>query len=147
VSEITLPDDLRDTLNKTETSEFQLYEGESGPYLDLWSRAQDVTVMGAMGAYYRGPDQVKQNAEFVASRFRGGRNERIELVAAGASGDLAYAVWVERGEALVAGRDDYAPIALRITHIFRRENGIWKIIHRHGDPVTEQAQTPPVRQG
>jgi ketosteroid isomerase-like protein len=47
----------------------------------------------------------------------------------------------------VVGRDDYAPLALRVTHIFRRENGEWKIIHRHGDAVVEQAQTPPVRQG
>jgi ketosteroid isomerase-like protein len=36
---------------------------------------------------------------------------------------------------------------LRVTLIFRRENDDWKIIHRHGDAVVEQAEMPPVRQG
>jgi ketosteroid isomerase-like protein len=143
----SIPEDFRVMLDRTEAAEYRLYEGESEPYLRLWSQGQDVTVMGAMGAYYRGPDQVKQNTEFVASRFHGGRNQQTERVAMGASGDLAYSVWIERGEARVTGREDYAPIALRVTHIFRRENGEWGIIHRHGDAVMEQAQTPPVRQG
>lgn len=98
-----------------------------------------------MGAYYRRPEQVRQNAELIASRFRGGRNQSVEPLAMGASGDLAFSVWIERGEARVVGRDDYAPLALRVTHIFRRENGDWKIIHRHGDAVMEQADMPPVR--
>jgi ketosteroid isomerase-like protein len=143
----SIPDDFCAMLDRTETAEFRLYEGESEPYLRLWSQGEDVTVLGAMGAYYRGPEQVKQNAEFVASRFHGGRNQQTERVAVGASGDLGYSVWIERGEARVAGRDDYAPLALRVTHIFRREAGEWRIIHRHGDAVMEQAQTPPVRQG
>ena len=53
----------------------------------------------------------------------------------------------ERSEVRVVGREDYVPLVLRVTHIFRRENGDWKIIHRHGDAVVEQAETPPVRQG
>jgi hypothetical protein len=89
---MSIPDDLREMLNKTVAAEYRLYEGESEPYLGLWSQGQDVTVLGAMGAYYRGPDQVKQNTEFVASRFRGGRNQRTEPVAMGASGDLVYSV-------------------------------------------------------
>ena len=71
--------------------------------------------------------------------------ERVEPLAMCASGNLAFSVWIERSEARVVGRDDYAPLALRVTHIFRRESGGWKIIHRHGDAVTEQAQTPPVQ--
>lgn len=145
MSAISTPEDFLAMLDKTEAAEYRLYEGESEPYFGLWSQGEDVTVMGAMGAYYRGPDQVKQNTEFVASRFHGGRNLQTERVAMSASGDLAFSVWIERGEARVAGRENYAPIALRITHIFRRENGQWKIIHRHGDAVMDQAQTPPAR--
>jgi len=41
----------------------------------------------------------------------------------------------------LAGRDDLSPVGLRVTHLFRREDGEWKIIHRHADPIT--AKTAP----
>ena len=64
----------------------------------------------------------------------------------GASGDLAYTVWIEHGEVRVEGRDDYAPLVVRVTHIFRREDGAWKIIHRHGDPVVEKTEATAILQ-
>jgi len=105
-----------------------------------------VAVFGAIGGYDRGGDKVRQQTDFVASRFHGGQNLRFEPLAMGASGDLAYTVWIERGEVRVVGRDDYVPLALRVTHIFRRENGDWKLIHRHGDGVAEKSDVPPARQ-
>ena len=31
------------------------------------------------------------------------------------------------------------PYTLRVTHVYRREHGEWKIVHRHGDPVPDPA--------
>jgi ketosteroid isomerase-like protein len=31
---------------------------------------------------------------------------------------------------------------LRVTHIYRRENGQWRIVHRHGDLPPAQEQSP-----
>ncbi len=50
--------------------------------------------------------------------------------------ELAYVVRVERGRAKVGGSEDLAPIALRVTMIFRPEEGTWKVVHRHADPIT-----------
>jgi ketosteroid isomerase-like protein len=47
-------------------------------------------------------------------------------------------VWIEHGEVRVEGRADYVPIVIRVTHVFRRQAGVWKIIHRHGDSVVEK---------
>ncbi len=80
--------------------------------------------------------QVAENTEFAASRFRGGENSSFENVAKYATPDLAYIVEIERYKAKLVGREGIAPVALRVTSIFRREDGIWKLVHRHGDPIT-----------
>jgi ketosteroid isomerase-like protein len=141
-----LPDDLREMLDRTVAAENRLVAGDAEPYLALWSGEADVTVLGAMGAHYRGPEQVRQSTDLVALNLRGGRNLKIEPLAIGASGDLAYAVWIERTQAQVVGRDEYAPLVLRVTHIFRREKGAWKLVHRHADPLIKHAQTLPVQE-
>jgi ketosteroid isomerase-like protein len=50
--------------------------------------------------------------------------------------ELAYHVEMERFKAKVGGREDITPFALRATIIFRPEDGEWKVVHRHADPLT-----------
>ena len=50
---------------------------------------------------------------------------------AGASGDLAYTVGHEHNRVKVDG--ELGTYTLRVTHIYRREDGQWRIVHRHGD--------------
>jgi ketosteroid isomerase-like protein len=57
----------------------------------------------------------------------------FEVVAAEVSGDLAYLVGYERSAFSVDGGPVEAT-SLRVTHIYRREEGAWKLVHRHGDP-------------
>lgn len=50
--------------------------------------------------------------------------------------DLGYTVEIERFEARVGESEAVTPVALRVTSIFRREDGAWKLVHRHADPIT-----------
>jgi ketosteroid isomerase-like protein len=50
--------------------------------------------------------------------------------------DLAYIVEVERFKAKLGGREDVIPLAVRTTSILRPEDGTWKVVHRHADPIT-----------
>jgi ketosteroid isomerase-like protein len=59
-----------------------------------------------------------------------------ELLASGTSGDLGYTVSIEHGTATVTGASEAVPMRLRVTHIYRREAGEWKLVHRHADAVT-----------
>ena len=52
------------------------------------------------------------------------------------SADLAYIVEVERLRSKVGGREEVAPVDLRVTTILRREDDRWRIVHRHADPIT-----------
>ena len=51
--------------------------------------------------------------------------------------ELAYVVWIERQKAKIGANDEVTPFALRVTMIFRpEEDGAWKVVHRHADPIT-----------
>lgn len=71
----------------------------------------------------------------------------FELVALTLHGDLAYSVWIERGEVRVVGLDEFRPGALRVTQVYRREAGTWRIIHRHADAVVEKIAATAILQG
>jgi ketosteroid isomerase-like protein len=51
-------------------------------------------------------------------------------------GDLGYTVALERGHAHLAGQPPAAPMLLRVTHVYRRVHGVWKLVHRHAVPIT-----------
>ena len=60
------------------------------------------------------------------------------------STDLAYIVEVERYKAKMGGRDEIASVNLRVTSVFRREDGVWKLVYRHADPITSVRPTDSV---
>jgi ketosteroid isomerase-like protein len=60
---------------------------------------------------------------------------QIEYLSSGVSDDLAYTIAIERSDSLIVDQRERAPMALRVTHLFRKENGEWKLLHRHADPL------------
>ncbi len=82
----------------------------------------------------RGRNEVSETLRWLAARGSGSTEYRFELVAADVSGDLAYVVGFEHIANSVVGVP-VEPYTLRVTHVFRREDGEWKIAHRHADYV------------
>ena len=74
---------------------------------------------------------MSQTFHWLAGRFSDLRDYQFELVAAGASGNLAYTVGFEHKT--VVADDAPRTYTLRVTHVYRREDGQWRIVHRHGD--------------
>jgi len=112
----------------------------------LWkqnaSRRDDVTIMGAWGGCEKGWSEVGPRYDWAATRFReSGARVKVEYISSEVSGDLAYTVAIERSEVRLSDQDTPATMALRVTHVMRRENGVWKLVHRHADPIT--AKTAP----
>jgi ketosteroid isomerase-like protein len=71
-----------------------------------------------------------------ASWFSHAYSFDVEFFAAGASGSLAYIVGLEHSQAVVDGVP--ADYTMRTTHIYRREDGAWRIVHRHSDLIPVQ---------
>ena len=100
--------------------------------LELWSKRDPVTLFGAIGMSESGWEQLSQTFGWVVRRFSAVSNFRIDVELVEVSGDLAYVLWFERFDGSIAGRA-VKPVTVRATHIYRREDGEWKVVHRHAD--------------
>jgi ketosteroid isomerase-like protein len=117
-----------------------LCSGDAEPWAALWSTREPVSLFGAAGSA-RGVEEVRRVQDWVAGHFAGLVDEEQELIAAGASGDLAYTVAFEHKTVDTRG-GQRATYTLRTTHVFRREDGEWRIVHRHGDRPPEPGDFP-----
>ena len=114
----------------------EFMKGNPAPAKELYSQRDDVTLGNPFGPFARGWKQVVETMEKAASNYRDGDATGFENLAECVTSDLAYLVEVERLRSKVGGRSEVTPLALRATSIFRPEDGLWKIVHRHADPIT-----------
>ena len=114
----------------------EFVKGNSEPAKSLFSHRDDVTLANPQGPAVRGWEQVAKTMEQAASARREGEATSFEIVAKYVTAELAYVVEVERFEGKVGGSEEITPFALRATMIFRPEQGVWKVVHRHADPIT-----------
>jgi ketosteroid isomerase-like protein len=133
-------DDFLDTvLPRLTAADTALHNGDPGPRKAIWSQNEPVTVFGAARTM-TGPTEIAAGFDWLGTRFSNCASFEYEVVAADARGDLAYIVGTEYTTASVDGAEPQ-PYSLRVTTIFRREKGEWKVVHRHADPNPEVAGT------
>jgi ketosteroid isomerase-like protein len=123
-------------LNEAETA---LHNGDAAPRIALWSRTDPLTLFGA-ALSGGGWAEIGPVFERLGSTFSNCASYQNEVVAAGASGDLAYIVAFEHTTASIGGAAPQSYV-LRATTVFRREDGEWKVVHRHADPASQAAVT------
>jgi ketosteroid isomerase-like protein len=121
---------LAEMLPRQRAAESAMHNGDVQPRLALWSRNDPVTVFGANLSSSGWPN-VEQMFHEVASWFTDSTEYDFQVVAAEARGDLAYTVGYEHNQVKVDGEP--RSYTLRVTHVYRREDGQWRIVHRHGD--------------
>lgn len=124
-------DDFRTAIDRVSTAISRITGGDPAPYIDCWSRGDDVTLFGAWGPIEKGYRRLSETFEWVGRRFTG-PGTKSEIVSSGASGNIGYTIGFERGLAAVDGASEQ-PMTIRVTHIYRREDGQWKLVHRHAD--------------
>jgi ketosteroid isomerase-like protein len=111
-------------------------KGDPAPMKELFSRREDVTLANPLGPPVRGWSEVEKTMERAISSLREGEPTRFERISGDVGTELAYIVEVERTRAKLGGSDEASPISLRTTTIFRLEDGLWRVLHRHADPIT-----------
>ena len=126
-------DDFRsEFLTRQTAAEEAIVHGDPGPRMELWSRQDPVTLFGAAGMSQSGWEELSRTFRWVASNISNVSDFRYDVEVAEVSGDMAYTIGYERFSGSIGGRP-VEPVTVRVTHVYRRENAEWKIVHRHGD--------------
>jgi ketosteroid isomerase-like protein len=119
--------------------------GDSEATLAFFSDHDDVTLANPVGPAVRGPSAVAEAARRAGANFGPGGplhfddvSSSFEEVSRVFTPELSYVVQVERHEGRISGREDPVVNALRTTLVFRREDGAWRMVHRHADPITTE---------
>ena len=123
------------TIEKYHQANIEFNKGNAAPILEIFSERKDVSLAQPLGPTVLGRKQVVQTAERNASYFREGESLAFENIVKFVNAGFAFIVENERYRAKVGGRQNFSKITLRVTSIFRLEDGAWRMIHRHVDPI------------
>ena len=133
---------LTEMLPRHHAAELAFRNGDAEPRLALWSRVEPVSWLGQYGGLATGTAEVTEHFNGVASRFSDVREFCFEVIAADVHGDAAYCVGFEHFLGSFDRRPDIV-MTHRVSRVYRRENGDWRIAHGHGDVAPMATRWPP----
>lgn len=125
---------LDQAIERTRAAVAEFVDGRPGAWKAHCSHAADATLFGGWGGYERGWTELGPRYDWAAARWAGG-SVTFEEIARHVSAELACTIHFERSRARLAGSAASVAVALRVTHLYRRERDGWRLLHRHADPL------------
>lgn len=114
----------------------EITNGNPDVYKALYSHRDDVTLANPFGPPAHGWSEVSATLDRAAQNYRDGEVVGFDNISTVITAELAYTVEIERYRARVGEAKEIVPVSVRVTTVYRREDGAWKVTHRHGDPIT-----------
>jgi ketosteroid isomerase-like protein len=120
-------------------AEVAILNGDAAPRRALWSREEPVSILGAARNAF-GQRQIYETFDWLASVFSNCTSYDFELRSYDVASDMAYTAGLEHVTASFDGHP--RTFTLRATQVYRREDGGWRVAHRHGDEASADGAGP-----
>jgi ketosteroid isomerase-like protein len=136
--------DLEVAVNEFYGTMSEFARGDSGPAKALCSHSDDMVLANPFGPAVRGWGKVQAAMDYAASRFSEGKVSPSQRIATYMPGDLAVIHEAEHWKTRVGG-GELTPFDLRVTSVYRQQDGEWRLVLRHADPISTGSDQGPIR--
>jgi ketosteroid isomerase-like protein len=113
-------------------AEEALVRGDVEPRMQMWSHNDPVSLFAAVGPSETGWDELEPTFRSVAARLSGGHDVTYQITSFDVSADMAWTAGFSRFSVSMDG-GPLTRYTLRVTHVYRREAGEWKVVHEHSN--------------
>jgi ketosteroid isomerase-like protein len=137
--------DIRKIIEQYHSAADEFSRGNSQPVKMIYSHQKDVTLANPFGPAVCGWEQVSKALDYASSRFREGKVLSFDCMAEYITAELVTILEIEQWKAKVGAKEEMTSFDLRVTTTFRHENGSWKLVHRHADPISTFHPEGPLR--
>ena len=107
---------------------------------DIATQVSPASLFGPAGDHVEGADQVNAVNEKGAKSFDAGGTNRFDILQSDANDDMGFWAGIQRSTLRMKGKDEPVTMSLRVTEVFVRQGGAWKLVHRHADPLKSEAE-------
>jgi ketosteroid isomerase-like protein len=132
-----MPPSISAAIARLHAAMARVANGDATAIKALYSHSAEATSFYGWGGYEKGWEAVSQRWDWAARQFRGGTVGYQSLTVV-ASDSLFYTTDIESFEVRMSGLEQPARWSNRVTHIFRFEDGEWRLLHRHGNRLEER---------
>lgn len=123
--------DFKTFMQQRERAALAYCQGDARPVNALSTRSDTASFFGPDGSVLQRAEKIKSAYSDGALMFGARGTSRLQILQCEADGNVGYRCGVQHADVEMDGRQ--VPMTLRITELFRREHGDWKLVHRHAD--------------
>ena len=128
---MALEDEIRQASEQFYEALNRMINGDPEPMMEVWSHGADVATMHPTGGRQIGWEEVRASWEQGAQGVSEAKVSMEDLVVVPLSDDVAYTLGTEQGQIRTLGEETVSFDQQRVTNIYRREEGEWKMVLHH----------------
>jgi ketosteroid isomerase-like protein len=131
-------EDFRKFMKEREKAATAYTQGDPAPLRQMTTMRDPATFFGPGGGAKNGAVSVAEGYVKDAAAFEKGSESHFEILQMDASQGIGWWTGFQRSSARMKGQPGPVRFHLRVTEVFRREENVWKLVHRHADALADK---------
>jgi uncharacterized protein (TIGR02246 family) len=132
----TVPEALEVVITASHDALRRILNGDPSGYAALFADRDDITLGNPFGPFGKGREAVLKALNNASTKYHDGSVVAVDRVAVYGDDRIVCLVEVEHDRAKLGGRTDFSEFAARVTSVYEKVGGNWRLVHRHADPIT-----------